>query len=176
MNRSGFTLVEVVVSMLIVSMIMVATSSILSFTNNIFFQTKIQKEQKQIYEAVEDYITRELTYVNNITLASSPNSNSNQVTTLGQGYTDEKGRLYTDAQQNFGDVFTEAFYLDNDLQITFSTQNPYIILVDIIINSPNGITHHGEFAIRLLNIELDPNTSIQNNTGTSSSKWVYFSN
>lgn len=66
LNRKGFTLIEVVATVAIASLVMVALVSFFSVISKVFVTSAVESELRQISSVTKAYLKNELTYVTEI--------------------------------------------------------------------------------------------------------------
>ena len=68
LNKRGFTLSELIVTVAISSIIMIALSSFASVVGRVFTDSKIKNEQQLMLSIIKEYIKKELTLAEDITM------------------------------------------------------------------------------------------------------------
>lgn len=96
-NRKGFTLIEVVATVAIASLVMVALVSFFSVVSKVFVSSALESEERLIASSAKAYLKNELTYVAEIAVSGDGSFSELEFT---------GGRIYKNGVQ----VFDNEFY------------------------------------------------------------------
>ncbi|KAF0092362.1 MAG: hypothetical protein FD141_546 [Fusobacteria bacterium] len=96
-NRKGFTLIEVVATVAIASLVMVALVSFFSVVSKVFVASALESEERLISSNAKAYLKNELTYVTEIGVSGDGSYSKVEFT---------GGRIYKNGVQ----VFDNEFY------------------------------------------------------------------
>lgn len=135
-NRKGFTLIEVVATVAIASLVMVALVSFFSVVSKVFVASALESEERLISSNAKAYLKNELTYVTEI--AVSGNGTFNKVEFTG-------GRIYKNGVQ----VFDNEFYGNTSI---YAEVTGLASVLTFTIRVENGGTDRTEvYVIKTLN-------------------------
>lgn len=107
-KNEGFTLIEIIVSLMIVSIAMVIATSLILNSMGYFNKTAISDNDKQILDGVRDYIQTELIYASEVRISESY--------PVKEDGTIDEGWHYLFVKDN-------ALYKDNDCETDFTKAN-----------------------------------------------------
>lgn len=136
LNKKGFTLIEVVATVAIASLVMVALVSFLSVVSKVFIASAIESEQRLIVSSAKAYLKNELTYVTEIAVNGDGSFSKLEFT---------GGRIY----KNGVDVFNNEFYGNTEININLTGSGSVLTFtLDVV----NGVTNRTEdYVIKTLN-------------------------
>ena len=156
-GQGGFTLVEVMVTLIITIIVIAVSSSLLITGTNIFARSAQRDVQTNIAETVLSFVSDQLLYADRI--GTGPNGNDDTIYTIPSasgasivhikntttGYGDIRGQLFfrraDDTQPSLVNVFGENFYQGYDIGlkgvINKGPQNSYI---ELTVNVYRGIS------------------------------------
>lgn len=136
LNKKGFTLIEVVATVAIASLVMVALVSFLSVVSKVFIASAIESEQRLIVSSAKAYLKNELTYVTEIAVNGDGSFSKLEFT---------GGRIY----KNGVDVFNNEFYGNTEINISVTGSGSVLTFtLDVV----NGVTNRNEdYVIKTLN-------------------------
>ncbi len=136
LNRKGFTLIEVVATVAIASLVMVALVTFFSVVSNVFVSSALESEERLISSSAKAYLKNELTYVSEI--AISGNGTFNKVEFAG-------GKMYKNDIQ----VFDNEFYGNTSI---FGEVTGLGSVLTFTLRVENGETNRTEvYVIKTLN-------------------------
>lgn len=169
-NKNGFTLIEIIVSILIASIgMMIATTLILN-SMGFFDKTARSDNDKQILDGIRDYIQNELIYANEAQLSiNKPDEQDWHCLYV------KDGKLYRDNNYKTDDVdcipvYGDDFYNNRNLKIDVRTFDQYRIDFKLELldkKSSSDIVYKTSTTIELLNLKnniANGAASIKNNT------------
>jgi prepilin-type N-terminal cleavage/methylation domain-containing protein len=136
LNRNGFTLIEVVATVAIASLVMVALVSFFSVVSKVFVSSAVESELRLISSSAKAYLKNELTYVTEIGVS-------------GDGTYDKiefiDGRIIKDGVQ----VFDNEFYGNTSIYAEVTGQGSVLTFT---LRVEKGETERSEiYAIKTLN-------------------------
>lgn len=142
-NDKGFTLVETLVTIVIMSIVIATVFYLFTFTSVQYRNQQTKTYQMLIATSIEEFIKSELRYAINI-------SDSTEQT--GYEYLECKNdTLFTNNNvQIFSDTFSSGQYVD----VKFNRINDYSLGVAINISNNSGIETKYDIVCKLLNMEL----------------------
>jgi prepilin-type N-terminal cleavage/methylation domain-containing protein len=129
--RSGFTLVELIVTLLIVGMVIAVSVTFLTTGSNFLNRTETNAADKALAEKAADFIKERLLYANEVRVMSGRPLPSDlrdmEILFIGEAGADGKaqlantGRLFYQREGDAApvDVFGAALYKDNKLALTY---------------------------------------------------------
>ena len=162
-NRKGFSLVEVIVSMLIVSIILTFATSFFFTGEKMFSNTIKGNTSKMIGDNVLDFISEKLIYASNIEIKESNNISSalydnviylNSENTLG----------YKNTTQNNTNIYGNAYYSGNTLKIIVNVVSDYRLKVSVKVMNGIEEQYSTTNTLNLMNMNLLKNKININNT------------
>jgi prepilin-type N-terminal cleavage/methylation domain-containing protein len=136
LNRNGFTLIEVVATVAIASLVMVALVSFFSVVSKVFVSSAVESELRLISSSAKAYLKNELTYVTEIGVSGDG--------TYGKiEFID--GRIIKDGVQ----VFDNEFYGNTSIYAEVTGQGSVLTFT---LRVEKGETERSEiYAIKTLN-------------------------
>ena len=95
-NKKGFTLIEVVATVAIASLVMVALVSFFSVVSKVFVSSAVESEERLITSSAKAYLKNELTYATQIGISGDSSFSKIEF---------KDGRIYKDGVQIFDNEF-----------------------------------------------------------------------
>ncbi|MGB4984764.1 MAG: prepilin-type N-terminal cleavage/methylation domain-containing protein [Erysipelotrichaceae bacterium] len=151
-NKGGFTLIEIVVTMSILTIVVLVCGSLLQVSIHKFIQDGETTNERLMVEGIENTVLNKVRYSTNVVLGEKV-----------AGYHNiyfENGHLMIDGV----DVFDDTYYLDNSIDGSFSKKSSNILGFDLVVTNKNDKTTRKDWAVNLVNMELN-NSSIVNSSG-----------
>ncbi len=144
LNKKGFTLIEVIATVAITSLVMVALMSFFSVVSNVFVSSALESEERLVISSVKGYLKNELVYKVAI-------SNTGDATYNKLEFAD--GKLYKNGVQ----VFTNKFYGNTKI---YGTVTGTASVLTFTLQVKNGTTNRSEiYVVKTLN-KTDLNISV----------------
>jgi prepilin-type N-terminal cleavage/methylation domain-containing protein len=136
LNKKGFTLIEVVATVAIASLVMVALVSFFSVISKVFVTSAVESELRLISSSTKAYLKNELTYVTEI--GGSGDGTYNKIEFTG-------GRIFKNDIQ----VFDNEFYGNTSIDGEITGQGS---VLTITLKVKKGVTERSEvYVIKTLN-------------------------
>ncbi len=171
-NKKGFTLVELAVSIGIMSIIMFGAVSVFFMLYENYHETQIRSQQLVIVEGITDLMSEEVRYSTSLIVGT----NEDAATTYASYNTieEEDGILYLN-----GEILWDSTDLNQsvDLEFSYSEEAPYTLYMNIVVTNTSdfntGYSTQESIAIKLINMELK-STKIQNISVETSSDIIIY--
>lgn len=152
-NTKGFTLVELIVTLLISVILLAVAGTILLSSFQLFSKSASDNEAKLIGDSVMQFLSDQITYAPDLQLidqqdTTTPPQYTNQIRIVG-------GKLYYQTgSQPETNYFGDEFYLNTNVQITVKTSGNNIINLTVDVLKNEKPLYQTESAVNLLNIRL----------------------
>lgn len=136
LNRKGFTLIEVVATVAIASLVMVALVSFFSVVSKVFVSSAVESELRLVSSSAKAYLKNELTYVTEVGVSGDGTYNKIEFT---------GGRIIKNDIQ----VFDNEFYRNTNIDAEITGQGSVLTLT---LSLEKGGTERSEvYVIKTLN-------------------------
>lgn len=152
-DNKGFTLVELIVTLVITVIVLAIAGGILLSSFQLFSANASANEAKMIGDTVSRYVSNQLTYAVDLQLIDE-----NDTTTVPQYDSrmqifDGKLHVQTASLSDYN-FFGDAFYLDNSVQMSVKAVRQNMVSVKIEVLKKGKVIYQTESVINLLNIQL----------------------
>lgn len=135
-KRKGFTLIEVVATVAIASLVMVALVSFFSVISKVFVTSAVESELRLISSSAKAYLKNELTYVTDIGVSGDGTYSKIEFT---------GGKIFKNDVQ----VFDNPFYGNTTIDAEITGQGSVLTFT---IKVKNGVTERSEvYVVKTLN-------------------------
>jgi len=158
-STKGFTMVEMVVSMLIVSIILVFATSFLFTGQNLFDNTIKGNSSKLIGDNVINFVSERLKYASDIEVRNNSNVTNakyqNVFSVNSNGYLGFKNPTFSDEN-----VFGNEFYSKNSIKATVKVLENNCISITVIVFDVDKVSelYSTTNVIKLMNINVSGNS------------------
>lgn len=158
-NYKGVTMVEVIVSMLIVAIIMVFASSFFFTSEKMFSNAISGNTNKMIGDNVLSFVSERLKYASTIEIAASGTVASNPYENFIWTNTDKRLGFET-TEISKDNIFGNDFYNDNKIQVTTKVldNNCLSIQVRVLSSNETDELYSTSNVIKLMNFNLAGST------------------
>lgn len=143
LNKKGFTLIEVMATVAIASLVMVALVSFLSVVSKVFIASAIESEQRLIVSSAKAYLKKELTYAENVTI--NINNDKELTYNINQKLEFIDGKIYDEE----GMIFDDKFYGNTRIYGEVRRDGSVLTFNLRVVNGETVRTE--EYAIKTLN-------------------------
>ncbi|MDD2371026.1 MAG: prepilin-type N-terminal cleavage/methylation domain-containing protein [Firmicutes bacterium] len=136
LNKKGFTLIEVIATVAIASLVMIALISFFSVVSNVFINSALESEERLVISNTKAYLKNELVY--KVAINSSGDATYNKLEFTS-------GKLYKNGVQ----VFTDDFYGNTKI---YGTVKGTGSVLTFTLQVQNGTTNRSEeYVVKTLN-------------------------
>lgn len=161
-NKKGVTLIELLVSLLILSIIATIAASLIFSSTSIYEKGSQSNLDKLVADEIYKELSGNLLYATKLTVAQSEAEKPKPAEGSFSAYSVRDGRLYLDGK----DLFGEEFYHGRTLSIQVKAYDKSKLSIQILLLDPKGEqAYQTGSTITILNIQLTGNT-IKGKVGT----------
>lgn len=154
-SLKGFTLVEVIVVLAIITLVLGLGGTIILSTGNIYNKNLDINLAKQVGDTVLNHIEDELSYSTSINTSIDT---EDYISTNRYAFKVENGKLlrYDLNSLDFTDLYGEEFYNNNSIRIEVSKLRLPLILLTVTVFNQEKDIYTNQTTVKLLNWELYP--------------------
>jgi len=155
-GKSGFTLIEVIVTLIITVIVIAISGSLVITGTNMFARSAQRDTQTNIAETVLTFVSEQILYAERIGVGTNENDNTIyaipaangaaiiHIKNTTTGYGDLRGQLFfrraDDGQPSLVNVFGENFYQGYDIGLTgVITKGPQNSNIELTVNVYSGV-------------------------------------
>lgn len=158
-NKKGFTLVELIVTLAIMSIILLVAGNYLFFGNRIFSESEVKNTEKSIGDDIYNFMQERLTYATKIEINASNDNKAKYNNVFKQ----EVGNLYfgkknvNSLENIYGDVYYRDYKINYKVSALASNEKPDIYdrlkLSVEVIDKNNAVVYQTGSIIKCLNLQ-----------------------
>lgn len=168
-NQSGFTLIELIVTLAIFSIVLVVAGNYLFFGNNLFVKTEVKNSEKYIGDNVFEYIQRRLTYATHVEVINPDKSKDPKYTNgiklnndgqllMGQFEIEDKdGKIKSGLTNVFSPDFYGTYRVSYEVKVVDATHMEF--KVNVLAQGNDSPVYTTSEVLKILNLQANARDS-----------------
>ncbi len=170
-NLKGFTVVELIVSMVLLSVLITLATGIMMSSANMFQSQASANNKQAVANAVTDILSDRLSYAENVSMTPGKPINF-----VGECFYVSDGKMFLDdisadgtKNLNFP-LYTDDFYGENSVQFAVRTHDECLADITVYVIDSEGGEYVTSSTVKMLNIAKATGTSLTPPTANMSTK------
>lgn len=149
-NNKGFTLIEIIVTLLITSIALIMSATFILNTMGFFSDESSTSLRKQSVDGISQYIYNQLIYATEVKIQiNKPEGNDWQWLSV------KKEDNLNLLQHNDDDVYNDSYYLGEEMDIIVKGYDKYRLDVKVSFTGTNNKSYSSKTTLELLNLKYE---------------------
>ncbi|CAK7014043.1 MAG: hypothetical protein EUB_01837 [Eubacterium sp.] len=160
-NRDGFTLVELIVTLAILSIVLVVAGNYLFFGNRFFSQNEVKNTDKFIGDSIYEFMREKLVYATEVEIinpSSSAEPKYDNVFKVETILDKNSGYLLFGEKKNPSNIYGSGYYRGNGISYTIKISDDNTTRLDLevqVYNQNSEIVYKTGATVKNINIDLN---------------------
>lgn len=153
-NKKGFTLVEVIVSLLVVSIILAFATSFFFVGEKLFSNSTKGNTRKMVGDNVLNFVSDRLKYSSKLEIRNNSSMTDAKYSNNILWLNSNKKLCFKTSGTDLGDIFGDSFYNQNSISVTVQVLPNYNLKVEVkVLDIDNKEVYSTSSVIKLMNMD-----------------------